>query len=110
MNVMRHGPYVAKIEYSDEEEAFIGSVVNSRDVIAFVGNSVQELEKEFAETITEHEAFCKEQGLDPNRVFSGNFAVRVSPELHGRVYASATSEGISMAAFVEKSLEEAVHA
>ena len=68
---MRHGEYIARIEYDPEIEMFMGVVVNTSDVITFYGDSVEALKNEFAASLEAHAAFCRSKGIVPSRHISG---------------------------------------
>ena len=105
MGIMRHGDYLARVDYDAEIGQFFGEVVNTADVITFYGASVEELEREFSKSLEAHLAFCRKKGIEPGRPFSGRFNVRLLPELHARVSAAAAASGQTMNAWVAKVLE-----
>lgn len=100
--------YVGVFEFDPEIDAFHGTVVNTNDVISFYGASVAELRKEMRKSVDEYLAFCREQGREPEKPFSGNILVRTSPELHRKVALEAVRHHISMNTYVQQILEEAV--
>ena len=51
---MKYKGYEAVIEFDDEDRLFVGRVINTRDVIAFDGSSVDELEQSFHAVINEY--------------------------------------------------------
>jgi predicted HicB family RNase H-like nuclease len=101
---MKYKNYEAAVEFDDEIEMFHGTVVNTRDVITFYGKSVAELKREFKKSVDDYLDFCRERGEEPDRPFSGNFVVRISPALHQKLYATAKKRGKSLNALVEESL------
>lgn len=109
MNMMQCGPYMAKVVYDDSIDAFHGEVVNIRDTITFQATSVAGLRKAFEESVAEYVAFCKEEGVEPEKPYSGKFPVRVTPELHRKLSIAAKQKRLSLNAFVERSLEKAVN-
>ncbi len=68
---------------------FHGEVIDLRDVVAFHGTSVEELEGAFRDSVDDYPEFCEERGEDPNRQFSGKLIVWLSPGLHREVYTRA---------------------
>ena len=49
MNTMTYKGYIANIEYSEDDEEFVGAVTNtSRDKIYFSGKTVDELSTPYA--------------------------------------------------------------
>lgn len=43
MNITNYKGYLARIEYNDEDQCFIGHIAGIRDVVGFHGDSVKEL-------------------------------------------------------------------
>jgi predicted HicB family RNase H-like nuclease len=105
MAAMTHDGYVATIELDEEAGLFHGEVVNTRDVLTFQGRTLDELRVAFADTIADYIEWCQERGKEPERPYSGNFTVRISPELHRRVATAAAKNGKSVNTFVAETLE-----
>ena len=103
--MMDYKGYKAEIEIDDEAGILHGSVINTRDVITFEGESVEELRTAFGESVEDYLEFCQETARSPEKPFSGNFQVRVSPELHRRVSTAAKISGQSLNTYVAATLE-----
>lgn len=103
---MTYNGYIAKVEYDEDAQVFCGSVINTRTVITFHGTSVGELKKEFKASVDDYIEWCKEDGIEPEKPYSGKFNVRLSPELHERVAVKAALTGVSINSFVEKALRD----
>jgi predicted HicB family RNase H-like nuclease len=106
--MMEYKGYVGKVEYDDEAGLFHGEVINTRDVITFQGQSVEEIRKAFRDSVEDYLAFCAERGEEPDKPFSGQFVTRISPELHRKLNAAAALAGLSLNAFVAEQLQSAV--
>ena len=107
MNTMTHKGYEALVEYDGEAGLFHGEVMNLRDVITFQGQSVAELKRAFAGSLTDYLAFCKARGEEPERPYSRQFVVRVGPPLHRAVVTAAKRAGVSLNKWVAATLERA---
>jgi predicted HicB family RNase H-like nuclease len=105
MTTMNHEGYVATIELDEEAGLFHGEVINTRDVLTFQGRTLDELKVAFADTIADYIEWCQARGKEPQRPYSGNFTVRISPELHRRVATAAARSGKSVNSFVAETLE-----
>ena len=105
MTTMTHDGYMATIELDEEAGLFHGEVINTRDVLTFQGGTLDELKVAFANTIADYIDWCRERGKEPERPYSGNFTVRISPELHRRVATAAARSGKSVNTFVAETLE-----
>ena len=103
--MMDYKGYIGQVEYDDENRIFSGSVINTRDVITFQGESVQELENAFHESVDDYLAWCREDGIEPEKPYSGKFNVRFDPSVHQRAAIAARQQGISLNRFVERSVE-----
>lgn len=101
---MKYKGYEAAVDFDEDMEMFHGSVINTRDVITFYGRSVTELKKEFKASVDDYLEFCEQRGEEPDRPFSGNFVVRISPSLHQRLYSKAKKSGKSLNSLVEEKL------
>jgi len=102
---MTYNGYIASIELDEEAGLFHGEVINTRDVLTFQGRTLDDLRTAFADTIADYIDWCRERGKQPDRPYSGNFTVRVSPDLHRRVATAAVRLGKSVNAFVVDALE-----
>jgi predicted HicB family RNase H-like nuclease len=96
--------YQAIVEFDEEDRLFVGRVINTRDVIAFDGASVDELDQVFHAVIDEYLDDCSATGKDPDKPFSGRFNLRISPDLHRLAATNAERQGISLNTFVENAL------
>ena len=103
---MTYKGYIGVVEFDEEEHIFTGSVVNTRDVITFQGVTVSEIETAFRESVDDYLAWCREDGVEPEKPYSGKFMVRVDPSVHQRAALAAKKQGVSLNRFVEKSVED----
>jgi predicted HicB family RNase H-like nuclease len=97
--------YQAVVEFDADDRLFFGRVINTRDVIAFDGESVDELEQSFHAAIDEYLDDCAAVGKDPDKPFSGRFNLRISPELHQIATAQAERRDVSLNSLVELALQ-----
>lgn len=108
MNTLTHKGYYATIEFSLEDDAFIGRVAGIADIITFHGQSVQEIKDAFVETVDFYLDSCAQRGVSPNKPYSGNLMLRVPPELHAKVAAMAQSSHQSINQFASNILRQSV--
>ncbi len=99
--------YKGHAEFDDKAGIFHGEVLDTRDVITFQGESVQELEAAFRESIDDYLEFCKVRGEEPDRPFSGRLMLRLAPDLHRRVHIEAKRAGKSINQWITDRLEQA---
>ena len=101
---MKYKGYEGTGKFDDEADIFYGEVINTRDVITFQGTSVKGVRKAFRDSIDDYLAFCAERGEVPDKSFSGNFVVRISPDLHRNLYIEARREGRSLNSLIVEKL------
>lgn len=63
---MKYTDYHAAVNFDEDIEMFHGTVVNSRDVIAFYGKDLTELEREFKISVDDYLDFCRELNEEPH--------------------------------------------
>ena len=96
MNTMTYKNYAARIEYSDEDECFIGHIAGIRDIVGFHGASVEELRDAFEEAVDDYLETCARLGRTPQKAYSGNLMLRVPPEVHAAIATAAEVSGQSV--------------
>lgn len=99
--------YTGHVEYDDESGIFHGEVLDTRDVITFQGTTVDAIETAFRESVDDYLEFCQERGEEPDKPFSGKLVLRMSPELHHKVFIKATKSGKSLNRWISDTLESA---
>lgn len=107
-NLMKYGDYSAKIEYSEEDSCFFGSIIGINDSISFEGQSIAELEASFKEAVDDYLDLCKRLGKNPEKTYKGSFNVRIKPELHKSLALMAASRGVSLNKLIEGAIENMV--
>ena len=108
MKPMLYKGYSARIEYSDEDECFVGRVAGIRDILTFHGESVAEVRQAFEEALDFYLETCAKRGETPNKPYSGKLLLRVAPEVHAAVATAAKVNGQSINQWAAERLSEAV--
>ncbi|MDR0402587.1 MAG: type II toxin-antitoxin system HicB family antitoxin [Treponema sp.] len=62
----------------------------------------------FRDSIEDYLAWCKEEGVEPEKPYSGKFNLRLPPELHKKMAMKARELKMSMNGFVEKAIIEKI--
>lgn len=108
MNTMEYKGFAARVEYSEADGCIVGHVAGIRDVIGFHGESVVELRAAFEEAVDDYLATCEKLGRAPNKPYSGQFRLRLEPELHARAAMFAEAKGKSLNTWVSEVIEKSV--
>lgn len=106
MNTMTYKDFAARVEYSEEDGCFVGHIAGIRDVIGFHGGTVAKLRAAFKEAVDDYLATCKKLGQAPNKPYSGQFRLRLAPELHARAAMVAEARGKSLNTWVSDVIEK----
>ena len=96
MNTMTYKGYAARIEYSDEDECFVGHIAAIQDVVGFHGESVASLRESFEEAVDDYLETCEKLNRAPQKPYSGNLMLRIPPKVHAAVAAAAEVSGKSI--------------
>jgi predicted HicB family RNase H-like nuclease len=107
--MLEYKGYIGKVTFDDEADLIHGEVVGLRDVITFQGESVTELRQAFQESIDDYLEWCEKLGQKPEKPYSGQFVVRLSPEIHRAVAQMAQMEGKSLNGWVATLLQRVTH-
>ena len=108
MKPMSYRGYAARIEYSDEDECFVGHIAGIRDIVGFHAESVSELRAAFHEAVDNYLEVSERMGRPPQKPYSGKLMVRVSPELHAQAAMRAEAAGKSLNQWATEALEESL--
>ena len=82
---MKYKGYTAVLKADEEQGILFGRVVGLRDVITFQAETVSQAIKEFHISVDTYLELCRSRQQSPEKPYSGNFMVRVNPELHRQI-------------------------
>ena len=105
---MEYKGYKAAIEYDSEDNILVGRVLGIADTLVFHGESVDELNKMFKQSIDNYLDLCKRVGKEPEKAYKGSFNVRISPDLHRKIAIEAAEEKMTLNQYVIKALERSI--
>ena len=89
-NILKYKNYVASVQFSEEDEAFIGRVEGIDSVVSFEGQTVYQLRQAFEEAIESYLDFCKRKGISsPQKSYTSVFNLYLPPDLHQKVATTA---------------------
>ncbi len=106
--MMEYKGYFAKVDLDPDARVFHGEVINLRDVITFEADCVDDLLKEFHDSVDDYLDFCAERGEEPERPFSGKFVLRLESDLHKEIFIKSKLSNKSLNSWIADALKEAV--
>lgn len=108
MNTLTYKGYIGSVAFSEKDNVFFGKIEGIDGLVNFEGESVKELTDAFHEAVDGYLVYCREEGIEPHKSYSGSLNVRLTPEMHSRVAALAKKMGISINAFIRSAVEKQI--
>ena len=107
--MMKYKGYVAEVEFDDTIDILHGRVVNTGQypIATFQAVDARELRREFERSVDEYLAWCEEDGVSPQRPFSGKLNLRLGTELHAAAAAMAAARRMSINAWIVRAVRKA---
>lgn len=110
MNTLKYKDFIGSVSFSEADNVFFGKIEGIDGLVNFEGESVEELKNSFYEAVDDYLAYCKEEGIEPHKSYSGSLNVRLTPDIHSKVAFLAKQTGISINAFIKKAVERQIAA
>lgn len=104
-----HKGYSGSCEVSIDDECLHGRLLFINDIIAYEGNTIQELKESFIVAVDNYIKYCAETGKFPNKPFSGCFNVRIPAALHKAVALRAMADDVALNDVVVRALDAFVN-
>ena len=108
MNTMTYKGYLGSVAYSEKDNVFFGKIEGKNGLVNFEGESVKELTDAFHEAVDDYLAYCKDEGIEPDKSYSGVLNVRLTPAIHRKIAILARQAGQTINAYIKETLEEKV--
>lgn len=110
MNTMTYKGYLGSVSFSEKDNVLFGKIEGINALVNFEGETVKELKNAFHEAVDDYLAYCDEQGIEPDKSYTGVLNVRLTPAIHRQVAMLARKEGMTLNAFIKEALEQKVEA
>lgn len=110
MNTLKYKDYIGTVNYSEEDEVFFGKVEGVNALVNFEGESVKELKAAFEEAVDSYLEYCRKEGISPDKSYTGNLNIRISPETHRKIAYIAKRAGITINAYIKETLDKQLQA
>ena len=108
MNTMTYKGYIGSVNYSDKDQVFFGKIEGINGLVNFEGESVKELTEAFHEAVDDYLAYCQDEGIEPDKSYTGVLNVRLTPAIHRQIAMLALQAGLSINAYIKDALEKKV--
>lgn len=104
-NTIQYKGYIGSVEFSETDGIFYGKVMGIRSLISYEGETAKELLDDFHDAVDDYLKDCTAEGKTPEVAFKGSFNIRLSPELHKKLFIYTTAHQMSMNKYIEDTLE-----
>ena len=108
MNTMFYKGYIGSVAFSEQDQVFYGKVEGINGLVNFEGESVKELTQAFHEAVDDYLAYCEDEGIEPDKNYSGSLNVRLTPAIHRRIAMMAVEAGQTINAFIKDTLQKRI--
>ena len=102
--IMTYKGYIGRVTYDEDAHIFHGEIVNAKSIITFQGTSVIELEEAIKQSVEDYLEWCAQSGEEPDKPYSGQFKLRMSPALHAKLAQEASANDISLNSLILQKL------
>ena len=106
MNTMTYKGFLGSVAYSEKDQVFFGKVEGINGLVNFEGDSVKELTDAFHEAVDDYLAYCDEEGIEPEKSYTGVLNVRLTPAIHRQIAMLAKKSGQTLNGYIKQTLEE----
>lgn len=105
-NILMYKGYYTKITYDHDAKVMTGIIEDINDLVYFESKSTDEIETEFRHAVDHYLEYCKENNIEPDKVYKGSFNVRIESDLHRKLAHFALSNEKSLNSVVEDAIRE----
>ena len=106
MNTMTYKGYLGSVAYSEKDNVFFGKIEGINGLVNFEGESVKELTDAFHQAVDDYLAYCKDEGIEPDKSYSGILNIRLTPTIHRKIAMLARQAGQTLNSYIKETLEE----
>ena len=108
MNTLSYKGYIGSVAFSEKDGVFFGKIEGINGMVNFDGESVKELTEAFHEAVDVYLAYCKDEGIEPDKSYTGALNIRISPAIHRRAAMLARQSGVTLNAYIKDAVEQKI--
>ena len=107
-NTLNYKGLTARVEFSADDNLFVGRLIGTDEIVVFQGSCVEELKNSMREMVELYLETCEKKGKTPQKNYSGKILFRFPAELHARIAETAAKKGKSINEFGRELFETVV--
>ncbi len=104
-NSLTYRDYAARVEFSVEDDSFVGHIAGINDIVGFHDETVTELKTAFEEAVDDYLDDCERLGKLLLKPYSGKLMLRIPPEIYAAVATAAELSGKSINQWASEALK-----
>ena len=70
--------------------------------------AMKQVLEDLREAVDDYLAYCQDEGIEPDKSYTGVLNVRLTPAIHRQIAMLALQAGLSINAYIKEALEEKV--
>ncbi|MDM8540597.1 type II toxin-antitoxin system HicB family antitoxin [Desulfococcaceae bacterium HSG9] len=105
-DMMNYKGYDGSVHYNDGDQIFHGKLEFISALVSYEGEDVKGLKASFEEAVNDYLDMCKEERIEPEKPFKGNFNVRTGSALHRRAALFAKEQNINLNNVIIEALDK----
>ncbi len=106
IDILEYKGYTGTVEFSVPDKCFHGRILGITHLFTYEGNTFDELEEDFKGCIDDYLSDCEQEGVKPQKPFSGTLNIRIGSELHKNIALEARKKGETLNSFIKKVLQK----
>ena len=107
-NNLSYKGFTARIEFSADDNVFVGRLVGIDDIVVFDGETVDALKQSMKDSVDFYIETCEKENKQPKKSFSGKLLFRFPNKLHEKIAEAAARNGKSINEWGKEVFESAV--
>lgn len=107
-DILKYKGLIGSVQFRGEDDIFWGKIIGIRDSVTFEGNTVAALKKNFKEAVDDYIDLCNRHNKPVQKSMTGNFNIRINPELHQIAAYTATEKGLSLNKYIQEAIQNYV--
>jgi predicted HicB family RNase H-like nuclease len=107
-NILNYKGHKAKIEFSADDNVFVGRLLGVNDIVVFDAETVEGLKDSMRQSVDFYIEACKKAGKESKKNFSGKILLRLPNALHEKIAETAARHNKSINEWGKEIFESAV--
>lgn len=108
VSTLRYKGFEGSVDCDFADNLLTGKVIGIRAGLIYEAETLKELKKAFEQTVDDYLAYCTQQGLEPEKPYSGNLNIRLGSERHQALAAYARKHGLKLNDVIREAIDSFV--